>query len=170
MSIAAFTKRIAQALKAANLKVAFAESCTGGLVSGALTRVPGISAHHCGGVIVYRNETKEAYLGIPVRLLDRPGPVSAEVTALLAQRVLEKTPEADVALAITGHLGPGAPARLDGHVFLAVVWRRDKTPKTRQATVKHLRCTGSHSRLARQRWAVEQALALLAHELKAQAR
>ena len=47
-----------------NRKIVFAESCTGGLVSGALTKIPGISQCHCGGVVVYRNETKQAYLGI----------------------------------------------------------------------------------------------------------
>jgi PncC family amidohydrolase len=170
MSVAALTKRIAQALQAKNLKVVFAESCTGGLVSGALTRVPGISAHHCGGVVVYRNETKEAYLGIPVRMLEKPGPVSGRVTGLLAVNVLDKTPEADVALAITGHLGPNAPPRLDGQVFVAVAWRHGVNRKAKQAIVKHLRCRGSHGRLARQRWAVEQALGLLARELEACAR
>jgi PncC family amidohydrolase len=170
MSIAAAARKVAQALKTANLKVVFAESCTGGMVSGALTRVPGISAHHCGGVVVYRNETKEAYLGIPVRLLENPGPVSPEVTQLLAENVLEKTPEADLALAITGHLGPHAPPRLDGHVFIAVASRLGRHGQKPKTTVKHQRCTSSSARLARQRWAVERALAVLAHELEALAR
>lgn len=166
MSIAAAAKNVAQALANANLKVVFAESCTGGLVSGALTRVSGISAHHCGGVVVYRNQTKEAYLGIPAGLLKTKGPVSPEVTTLLTKRVLEKTPEADVALSITGHLGPGAPPALDGHVFIAVAWRRAKG-RRQPVAVKHLRCTISRQRLARQRWAVEQALTMLANELEA---
>src|SRR5262245_44331368 len=107
MSTAA--RRVARLLKAADLKVVFAESCTGGLVSGALTKVPGISAHHCGGVVVYRNETKLAYLKIPATVLDDPGPVSRQVVGLMATRVLKNTPEANVAAAVTGHLGPKAP-------------------------------------------------------------
>jgi nicotinamide-nucleotide amidase len=66
-------RRVARLLKAADWKVVFAESCTGGLVSGALTKIAGISSYHCGGVVVYRNETKQAYLGIPAALLESPG-------------------------------------------------------------------------------------------------
>src|SRR4029078_7667198 len=83
MSITSSARRVARLLKTAGRKVVFAESCTGGLVSGALTKIPGISNHHCGGMVVYRNETKMAYLGIPAKLLDRPGPVSAEIAELM---------------------------------------------------------------------------------------
>src|SRR5688572_20011710 len=116
-------RRVARLLKSTGLKVVFAESCTGGLVSGALTKIPGISDHHCGGVVVYRNETKKAYLEIPTALLADPGPVSAQVAELMARRVLEKTPEADLAFSVTGHLGPNAPPKLDGHVYIAIAWR-----------------------------------------------
>ena len=115
--------RVAKLLKAANLKVVFAESCTGGLVSGALSKVPGISAYHCGGVVVYRNETKQAWLRIPAAVLEDPGPVSRKVAELMAIRVLKKTPEAHFAAAVTGHLGPNAPTALDGVVFIAVARR-----------------------------------------------
>src|SRR5262245_51961792 len=97
MSISAAARRVARLLKATNRKVVFAESCTGGLVSGALTAIPGISNYHCGGMVVYRNETKIAFLGIPKKLLDKVGPVSREVAALMAQNVLAKTPEAHIA-------------------------------------------------------------------------
>src|SRR5213592_3408594 len=106
MSISSAARRVARLLRQSNRKVVFAESCTGGLVSGALTRIPGISNYHCGGVVVYRNETKIAYLEIPAGILKKPGPVSAEVAKLMAQKVLKKTPEADVAVSVTGYLGP----------------------------------------------------------------
>ena len=77
-------RRVAGLLKKTNRKIVFAESCTGGLVSGALTKSPGISQWHCGGVVVYRNETKQDYLGIPASVLKNPGPVSAEVAELMA--------------------------------------------------------------------------------------
>ena len=155
-------RRVARLLAKSGRKVVFAESCTGGLVSGALTKVPGISSYHCGGVVVYRNETKQAYLGIAKSVLDDPGPVSREVAEQMAVRVLAKTPEADVAAAVTGHLGPNAPAKLDGLAFTAVAWRSPS-----RVVVRRLRCAKDDSRVKRQRWVVEQVLSLLADELEA---
>src|SRR5687768_4126344 len=123
MSIASQARRVARLLVETDQKIVFAESCTGGLVAGSLTRIPGISAHHCGGMVVYRNETKTAWLGIPPDILRKPGPVSAQVARLMVERVLEKTPEATIAASVTGHLGPNAPKRLDGVVHIAVRWR-----------------------------------------------
>jgi nicotinamide-nucleotide amidase len=163
MTIADAAGRVAKLLVASGQKVVFAESCTGGLVSGALTRTPGISEFHCGGVVVYRNVTKTQYLGIPPKLLDEKGPVSREVAELMAVCVLEKTPEATIAVSVTGHLGPNAPAELDGRVFVGIA-QRTSAPR-----VHPLRCRHLDSRAARQRWVVERALALLAKELTARA-
>lgn len=159
MSIAQSARRVARLLAASGQKVVFAESCTGGLVSGALTRIPGISEHHCGGVIVYRNATKTAYLGIPAKLLDQHGPVSREVAEQMALRVLEKTPEATIAVSVTGHLGPDAPADLDGRVFVGIAQRGGAT------SLHPLRCRRSDTRVGRQRWVVQQAIDLLAAAL-----
>jgi PncC family amidohydrolase len=148
-------------LRTQNCKVVFAESCTGGLVSATLTKIPGISNYHCGGVVVYRNATKSAYLGISEALLEEHGPVSEEVTRELARRVLRKTPEADVAAAVTGHLGPNAPPKLDGQAFVAVAWRAAPA----RVIVRRLRCP-RQSRVARQRWVVEQVLKLLGDALE----
>jgi hypothetical protein len=76
-------------------------------------------------MVIYRNETKSQWLGVDPQLLANPqiGPVSPQASQELARRVLEATPEADVALAITGHFGPGAPAHLDRRVFMAWVQR-----------------------------------------------
>jgi PncC family amidohydrolase len=162
MSITSSARRVARLLKATGCKVVFAESCTGGLVSGSLTKIPGISSYHCGGVVVYRNETKTAYLGISAKLLAEPGPVSPDVAQLMARRVLELTPEADLAVSVTGHLGPDAPPKLDGRVYAAVAWRK--------ADVKThpLRCHRRDSRAKRQHWVIEQVLDLLAGELRPQ--
>lgn len=161
MSIPTQVRRIATLLKQRNLKVVFAESCTGGLVAGSLTRVPGISDYHCGGVVVYRNVTKQAYLGVPARLLKDPGPVSEVVAREMATRVLTLTPEADISAAVTGHLGPGAPAELDGAVFIAVAVRmtENKQRKPMVATkVVRYQCHTSDQRLRRQKEVVEQVL------------
>lgn len=160
MSTVRQANRVADLLKRCHLKVVFAESCTGGLVSGALTRIPGISQYHCGGMVIYRNATKTAWLDVPARDLQRPGPVSQKVTASLAEAVLRRTPEANLSLAVTGHLGPGAPKRLDGVVFVAIALRRKNgTPQV----VGGMRAQYSPelSRLERQRSAVSDALQLL---------
>src|SRR5262245_27126790 len=114
MSIPLHASRVAALLKQRQLKVVFAESCTGGLLSGALTAVPGISSYHCGGMVVYRNETKASWLGISPQDLKRFGPVSWRVVIRMAEEVLRRTPDADVSPAVTGHLGPQSPKRLDG--------------------------------------------------------
>jgi len=162
MSISAAARRVARQLKQSGHKIVFAESCTGGLASGALTKIPGISNYHCGGVVVYRNETKQAYLGIPAAMLENPGPVSREVVEQMATRVLARTLEADLAAAVTGHLGPNAPPRQDGLVFLAVAWRSPA-----RVLVRRLKCDAKASRIVRQRWVVEQLLSLVAEELEA---
>jgi PncC family amidohydrolase len=167
MTIAAQAARVAKALRRTALKVVFAESCTGGLVSGALTRIPGISAHHCGGVVVYRNSTKHAYLDIPEKLLAGFGPVSPQTTSFMASSILAKTPEADVSLAVTGHLGPDAPRELDGHVYIAVAWRSPHGKGAAEPTVSLFRCRKADSRVIRQRAAVAAALRRLADELEA---
>ena len=124
MSLLSAARRVAKLLKQTNHKIVFAESCTAGLVATSLSRIPGISAWHCGGMVTYRNETKTAYLGIEPKILKRPGPVSEVVARKMAEGVLSKTPEATLAASITGHLGPNAPAKLDGVVYVAIAVRR----------------------------------------------
>lgn len=165
MSLTAVSRRVAGSLTATGRKVVFAESCTGGLVSATLTKIPGISEHHCGGVVTYRNATKHAYLGIPLKTLDHQGPVSREVVELMARGVLKKTPEADVSIAVTGHLGPKAPAGLDGLVFIAVAVRQPEC-----FGIEELHCRRGDSRVERQRWVVQKALELLAETLDGLAR
>jgi PncC family amidohydrolase len=164
MSIPANAQRVAELLQVGDRKVVFAESCTGGLVSGALTGVPGISNYHCGSLVVYRNETKLAWLDIPAAMLKDPGPVSPAVAARMARGALNKTPEADVAVSVTGHLGPQAPPELDGVAFSAIVWRSGKKE------IRRLDCHLIAGRSARQRWVVEQVLDFLAEELTARSR
>jgi nicotinamide-nucleotide amidase len=120
---------LATGLREKGLKIVFAESCTAGLASATLARIPGISEHHCGSAVVYRLDTKHEWLGVSNELLENPGPVSSEVAKAMAYGVLKKTPEADIAAAITGHLGPNAPTDQDGLVWMAVA-RRTAQPVT----------------------------------------
>lgn len=119
MSLSKQAEIVARLLQETNTRVVFAESCTAGLVSATLATQPGISEFHCGGVNVYRNATKAAYLGISPEMLKQFGAVSPQVTEAMALSVLEKTPEANVAGAVTGFLGPGDDASQDGQYFLA---------------------------------------------------
>ena len=110
-------------LKATDRRIVLAESCTGGLAGAALASSPGISQYFCGTVVTYREPTKEGWLGIPQSMLEEFSAVSRPVTERMAIEVLRRTPEADVSVAITGHLGPAAPSSLDGVTFMAYGWR-----------------------------------------------
>lgn len=128
MSLAQAARRAANLMKERRRRVVTAESCTGGLVAASLAGFAGISEWLCGGLVVYRNSAKAAFLGISDDLLQDPGPVSAAVCERMAIEALERTPEADLAVSVTGHLGPDAPAGLDGVVFCGAAWRTTRTP------------------------------------------
>ncbi len=108
-------------LKAAGLKLATAESCTGGLVAAAVTDVAGSSAVLDRGFVTYSNEAKIAALGVDAALIDRHGAVSAEVAVAMAEGALSHS-LAQLAVSITGIAGPGGatPAKPVGLVHLAV--------------------------------------------------
>lgn len=109
-------------LKRYDRRIVLAESCTGGRIAATLCELPGVSKYLCGSFVVYRNDSKQRWLGIQAKVLDdsEAGPVSAKTSTLLAQAALKATPESDIALAITGDVGPGAAAETDGCVFMAV--------------------------------------------------
>ncbi len=98
-------REVGKLLTARGLRVTFAESCTGGLVSHRLTNVPGSSAYFPGGVSAYANAIKERLLGVPGALLAAHGAVSEEVAAVMAEGA-RRTIGADIAVAITGIAGP----------------------------------------------------------------
>jgi nicotinamide-nucleotide amidase len=105
----ALRKAAAQVLdvfRGRGLKLATAESCTGGLVAAALTEIAGSSDVVDRGFVTYSNEAKEAMLGVPPATLKRHGAVSAETAAAMAAGAL-KNSLADVSVAITGIAGPG---------------------------------------------------------------
>jgi nicotinamide-nucleotide amidase len=93
-------------LKQRRLKIAVAESCTGGLVGGRITNIAGSSEYFEGGVVAYSNPVKAGKLGVPKDLIDRHGAVSGEVAAAMAQSV-QQALRTDLGLAITGIAGPG---------------------------------------------------------------
>ncbi len=91
---------------ARGLRLATAESCTGGMVAARLTDVPGSSASFVGGVVAYADEVKSSELGVPEELLAEHGAVSPEVAVAMAEGARGRL-GADVAVAVTGVAGPG---------------------------------------------------------------
>ena len=94
------------AARAGGLRVATAESCTGGLVIGCLTEIAGSSDVVERGFVTYANEAKSAMLGVPAALIGQVGAVSEEVARAMAEGALAHAP-ADLAVAVTGIAGPG---------------------------------------------------------------
>ena len=121
--IESLVQTVSTVLMQKGIKVVFAESCTGGLISATLARVAGISSVHCGSAVVYRLDTKTHWLGVSASMLIDPGPVSEPVAVAMAEGVLSRTPEAEMAVSITGHLGPNAPVNQDGQVFVGIARR-----------------------------------------------
>ncbi|HEX4745587.1 MAG TPA: competence/damage-inducible protein A [Gaiellaceae bacterium] len=108
--------------RARGLRLATAESCTGGLVASRLTSVPGSSDVFVGSVVAYANVVKEEVLGVPGALVAQYGAVSEEVAAAMAAGARERL-GADVAVAVTGVAGPGGatPEKPVGLVFVHAV-------------------------------------------------
>lgn len=107
------------------LKIATAESCTGGLIAAAITAVPGASAALERGFVTYSNEAKSEMLGVSASLLERHGAVSREVALAMAEGALAHS-RADIAVAVTGIAGPdgGSAEKPVGLVHIAAA-RRD---------------------------------------------
>jgi nicotinamide-nucleotide amidase len=98
--------RVLARCRARGLTVATAESCTGGLVAGALTEIAGSSDVVDRGFVTYSDAAKQAMLGVPAAILDRHGAVSRETAEAMARGALAHAP-VDLAVAITGIAGPG---------------------------------------------------------------
>ncbi len=104
-----------------SLTIATAESCTGGLVAGRITDVPGSSAILLGGVVSYSNEAKEHLLGVSHEVLEQVGAVSEEVARQMARGARERL-GADVAVSVTGIAGPdgGTPEKPVGLTWIGL--------------------------------------------------
>jgi len=99
-------KIVIEECQTAGLRLATAESCTGGLVSGALTAVPGASAVFERGFVTYANAAKNAMLGVAPALIAAHGAVSEPVSRAMAEGALKRA-DVDLAVAVTGIAGPG---------------------------------------------------------------
>jgi nicotinamide-nucleotide amidase len=137
------------------LKIATAESCTGGLVAALLTEIAGSSAVVERGFVTYSNEAKTELIGVPAELIAAHGAVSEPVARAMAEGALTHS-RADVAVGITGIAGPGGGTATKpvGLVHFGLA--------RKGAAIVHLeRRYGDLGRAAVRRHAVEDALALL---------
>ncbi|MDX2259061.1 MAG: nicotinamide-nucleotide amidohydrolase family protein [Hyphomicrobiaceae bacterium] len=116
--------RIVATLRGRGQHITTAESCTGGLVAGALTGVAGASEVFERGFVTYSNAAKIDLLAVEASLITAHGAVSAEVAAAMAEGA-RRAASADVALAVTGIAGPGGGSaeKPVGLVFMAVAGR-----------------------------------------------
>jgi nicotinamide-nucleotide amidase len=120
-------------LKARRLKVAVAESCTGGLLTSRLTDVPGSSAYVDRSEVCYSNRAKIESLGVPAELIAEYGAVSEPVARAMAERIRAKA-ATEVGIGVTGIAGPdgGTPEKPVGTVAIAVLAGDDARVRTFQ--------------------------------------
>ncbi|RZJ04285.1 MAG: CinA family protein [Brevundimonas sp.] len=104
--IDALARRVVEAAVSRGLMIAAAESCTGGLVAGALTAVAGSSAALDRGFVTYSNAAKSEMLGVSAQLIETHGAVSEPVARAMAEGAVSRS-EATVSVAVTGIAGPG---------------------------------------------------------------
>lgn len=98
--------QIGELLHAKNLKLALAESCTGGLIGNRITDIPGSSEYFCGGVVAYAYEAKVALLGVSWDTLNSQGAVSRQAVLEMARGV-RRALGTDIAVSVSGIAGPG---------------------------------------------------------------
>ncbi len=145
-------------LLALELRLAVAESCTGGLLSHRITNVPGSSAYFAGGVVTYANQAKERLLGVPVNLLEQHGAVSQEVALAMASGIYRLL-NADIGVSITGIAGPGGGTK---EKPVGLVWIAICTPDFAQAW----KFMWKGDRLTNKELSAEKALELLVEYLR----
>jgi nicotinamide-nucleotide amidase len=111
---------VAQELRRRGAWLATAESCTGGLIAAACTRLAGASAWFERGLITYSNASKSELLGVPLALIQQHGAVSQPVAEAMAVSLCQRAP-VQYGLAVTGIAGPdgGTPSKPVGTVWLA---------------------------------------------------
>ncbi|MDZ7824420.1 MAG: CinA family protein [Ahrensia sp.] len=104
--ISALAREVVEAFAAAGFTIATAESCTGGLIAGMITDIPGSSAVFDRGYVTYSNDAKVEMLGLDEVLFETVGAVSEEVAEQMARNALQKS-STDIAISVTGIAGPG---------------------------------------------------------------
>ena len=128
MSVEQLAEFVLSRCRSIGLKLATAESCTGGLIAGVLTEIAGSSDVFERGFITYSNQAKCEMLGIPIELLEKYGAVSEEMAVSMAERAVAIS-RANLAVSVTGIVGPGGGNQIKpvGLVYMAIAWSGHKT-------------------------------------------
>lgn len=142
---------LGELLQRRGLRLAVAESCTGGLVSHRITNVPGSSAYFLGGVTAYSNDVKVQLLGVQSQTLEQYGAVSKETVLEMAQGI-RRALSAEVGLSVSGIAGPGGgtPEKPVGLTWIGLsaggineawhnIWPGDRLQVKEQAAEQALR-------------------------------
>ncbi len=146
--------QLGQCLTEKNMKLAAAESCTGGWLAKIITDLPGSSVWFEGSIVSYSNALKHGILGVSTTILDEFGAVSSETVRAMNDGVVANT-DADIAVSISGIAGPGggSPDKPVGLVWLC--W--GQRGKSKQASAFHFNGDRQAVRLQ----SIEKALVLL---------
>lgn len=119
--IISLAEKVKEALEKRGWMIVAAESCTGGLLAGALTSLAGSSKTFERGFVTYSNQSKVELLGVSAKLVENKGAVSAEVAVAMAKGALQRA-QTQIAVAVTGIAGPdgGTKDKPVGRVHIAV--------------------------------------------------
>ena len=125
-------EKILRRAKALGLKITCAESCTGGMISAALTDVAGSSAIFENGFVTYSNEAKQKMLGVSQKTLADYGAVSEDVAREMAEGALRQA-QADLAISVSGIAGPGGSEfKPEGRVCFALACAQGTQSETQE--------------------------------------
>ncbi len=154
---------LADALRPRGLRIATAESCTGGLIAALCTSVAGSSDWFERGFVTYSNAAKTEALGVDANLVAAHGAVSEPVALAMAQGALRHS-AADLAVAVTGIAGPGGatPGKPVGLVWLGWAWRGPQGSIEAEATHQVWPGDRTAVRSATVQWALDRLLGLAA--------
>lgn len=151
-------EEIGELLKAKNLSLSTAESCTGGGIAALITSVPGSSEYFNGGIVAYSNEIKKDLLHVSAETLVKYGAVSRETVIEMVKGAM-KTLKTDCAVATSGIAGPGGgtPEKPVGTVWIAAAYKND---------IVTMKQEGDRGRAGNVQSAIQNALSMLCDKLK----
>lgn len=151
-------EEIGKLLKAKNLSVSTAESCTGGGVAALITSVPGSSEYFNGSIVAYSNDVKMSLLHVSAETLEKHGAVSCETVTEMVKGAM-KTLKTDCAVATSGIAGPdgGTPEKPVGTVWIAAAYKNE---------IVTMRQEGDRGRMENVQKAIQNALLMLRDGLK----
>ena len=151
-------EEIGELLKAKNLSLSTAESCTGGGIAALITSVPGSSEYFNGGIVAYSNEIKKDLLHVSAETLAKYGAVSRETVIEMVKGAM-KTLKTDCAVATSGIAGPGGgtPEKPVGTVWIAAAYKND---------IVTMKQEGDRGRAGNVPSAIQNALSMLCDKLK----